>query len=48
MEAKVVNYKVDGTVLVVTVDPNKDGTAVIEIKIPIMEVFNEILGAVKK
>jgi hypothetical protein len=44
-EGKIVSYKIEGSNLVVSVDPNKDGTPVIEIKLNALEVFNEIGSA---
>jgi len=47
MEAKVVSYKLDGTQLIVLVDPNKDGTPVLTLTLSMIEVLNEIMSALK-
>lgn len=47
-DVKVVKYVVEGTKLIVTVDPNKDGAPVLKLELSITEVFNEILSAIQK
>lgn len=43
-----VDYSFEGTKLIVTVDPNKDGQAVVSVTIDLSEVADELLGALKK
>ena len=46
MEAKSVDYKFEGTKLIVTVDPNKDGQAVLTVVLEIAEIPDEVLSAI--
>lgn len=43
-----IEFKVEGGFLIVNVDPNKDGQNVIELKVDLAEVPDEVLSAIKK
>jgi hypothetical protein len=47
-EFKAVSYEFEGTKMVVKVDPNKDGEAVLKIEIDLKEVPDEVLVAITK
>lgn len=48
MEVKTISYKIEGTMLVISVDPNKDGNPVLEVRVPLVEVLNEIGSLIAK
>lgn len=43
-DKKVVSYKLEGANLVIGVDPNGDGEAVLEVKVNGMEALQEIMA----
>ncbi len=45
-EVKSVDYKFDGTKLIINVDPNKDGQSVITLTIEMAEIPDEVLSAI--
>lgn len=45
---KIVSLKIDDGQLVIRVDANKDGEAVVEVKVNILEVPDEIIDLLKK
>jgi len=47
-EKKALEVKFEGEYLVISVDPNKDGEKVVELKVALKEVPDEVLGALKK
>jgi hypothetical protein len=47
-EKKVVSYKVEGSKLIIEVDPNKDGQSVLKLELDALEAFNEIGSALGK
>jgi len=47
-ENKVVDFKIEDGNLIIKVDPNKDGENLIEIKVNMLEVPDEIISAIKK
>jgi len=47
-ENKVVDFKFEGRKLIITVDSNKDGEAVLSLSIDLSEVADEVLDAFKK
>lgn len=47
-EVKVISYKVEGSKLVIAVDPNKDGQPVLKLELDALEAFNEIASALGK
>lgn len=47
MENKVLTIKLDGEYFVVAVDPNKDGEPVMELKIHLSEIPDEVISALK-
>ena len=47
-ENKAVTFKIEGGKFIINVDPNKDGEAVIEIKIDMIEVPDEVVSLFKK
>lgn len=47
-EVKAVSYAFEGTQMVIKVDPNKDGQAVVEVKVDLKEVPDEVLSAISK
>ena len=47
-DKKVVSLKVEDGMLLINVDANKDGEAVIQIKVNILEVPDEVLSLLKK
>lgn len=44
----VVNYKFEGTNLLVSVDSNKDGQPVLSLTIDLAEIADEVFAALKK
>ena len=48
MEGKVVSYRLVGAKLVISVDPDKDGNAVLEVSLDALEAFNEIASLLGK
>jgi hypothetical protein len=46
MEAKSVSYVFEGTKLIITVDPNKDGQPVLSLTIEMSEIPDEVLSAI--
>lgn len=40
--SKAVSYKVDGSQLIVSVDPDGNGVAVIEVKLSLIELLSEV------
>ena len=46
MENKAVDMKFEGTKLIVSVDPNKDGTPVIVVMVDLMESPDEVMSAI--
>lgn len=47
-EKKVVEFKIEGEFLLLSIDPNKDGEKLLELKIMLKEVPDEVLSAFKK
>lgn len=47
MENKSVDYKFNGTQLVITVDPNKDGQPVLTLTLEMAEIPDEVLSAIQ-
>lgn len=47
-DGQIVTMKIDGGALVITVDPNKDGQALLSVSIDLLEVPDEIVAALKK
>lgn len=47
-EAKIVDVKFEGSKLSVTVDPNKNGQPVVEIKIDLGEALSEVTSVISK
>lgn len=47
-EKKAVEFKLEGEFMVLAVDPNKDGEPVLELKVHLKEVPDEVLSALKK
>jgi hypothetical protein len=45
---KAFEFKIEGGFLIITADPNKDGQNVMELKIDLLEVPDEIMSALKK
>ena len=45
-ETNAVDYKFNGTQLIVTVDPNKDGQPVVTLTIEMAEIPDEVLAAI--
>lgn len=48
VEKKAVEFKIEGEYMVLAVDPNKDGEQLVELKVHLKEVPDEILSALKK
>jgi hypothetical protein len=48
MENKVVDFKVEGGKVIITVDPNKDGQAVLVVAVDIAEIPDEVIDMFKK
>lgn len=46
MEAKAVELKFEGSKLIVVVDPNKDGQAVLKLELELAEIPDEVLSAI--
>jgi hypothetical protein len=46
--ANAVDFKFEGSKLVVNVDPNSDGQVVLSVTIDLAEVADEVLAALKK
>jgi hypothetical protein len=47
-EKKVVDFKIEGDKFIICVDTNKDGENLIEIKINLLEVPDEVVALIKK
>lgn len=47
-ENKVLEFKIEGEHMILSVDPNKDGEKLLELKIMLKEVPDEVLSAFKK
>ena len=45
---KALEFKIEAGMLIILVDPNKDGQNVLEVKIDLAEVPDEVLSALKK
>ena len=45
---KAVDFKFEGSKLLISVDPNKDGEAVLKLELDLSEVADEVLDALKK
>lgn len=48
MEAKAIDFTFEGSTLIIKVDPNKDGQAVLELKVDMAEIPDEIWGLMNK
>lgn len=48
MENKVLNFRIEDGFILIDVDPNKDGTAVISLRINLAEIPDEVLAVIKK
>lgn len=48
MEGKVVDFQVEGTNLVIIVDPNKNGVALLTLKVNVAEVPVEVAALFQK
>ena len=48
VENKVVEFKIEDGKMIIKVDPNKDGEAVISISVNIAEIPDEVVSAFKK
>lgn len=46
MEGKLVDFKFEGTKLLVTVDPNKDGQCVLKVEVDLAEIPDEVLSLI--
>ena len=46
MEAKAIDFKFEGTKLVLTVDPNKDGGPVLSLIVDLMEIPDEVMSLI--
>jgi hypothetical protein len=46
--SKAVSVKIEGSKLVLAVDPNGDGESVVEVKVELVEVLDELGGLVGK
>ncbi len=44
----IVEFKIEGGNLIINVDPNKDGENVVELKVNLAEVPDEVLSALQK
>jgi hypothetical protein len=44
MEAKVVDFKFEGSKLLINVDPNKDGQVVLAVTVDLAEIPDEVLS----
>lgn len=47
-DVKAIDFKVEGGFFVLTLDPNKNGTPILTLKLNLAEVPVEILDALKK
>lgn len=47
-EQNAFEFRIEGGFLVITIDPNKDGQNVMELKIDLAEIPDEVLSALKK
>ena len=47
-EKKAIDFKIEDAKLIIKVDPNKDGQAVVELNVDLAEVADEIIDAIKK
>lgn len=45
---KAFEFKIEGGFLIITADPNKDGQNVLELKIDLAEIPDEVLSALSK
>jgi len=45
---KAFDFKIEGGFLIITADPNKDGQNVLELKIDLTEVPDEVMSALSK
>lgn len=48
VEKKAVEFKFEGEFMSLSVDPNKDGKPIVELKVHLKEVPAELLSALKK
>lgn len=48
MENKAVNFRFDGSKLLIDVDPNRDGGPVVKLEIDLMEIPDEIMSLITK
>lgn len=47
VEKKALELKIEGEYLLLSVDPNKDGEQLVELKLHLKEVPDEVLSAIK-
>lgn len=46
--SKAVDFKFEGSKLVVVVDPNQDGQAVVKVEVELAEIPDEVLSAIQE